>query len=207
MKIKMKQFITLLAIWTATCFMGCATFSKKNFKTELEKLNSETVSKINGSYSLTPVKVYYDHNRKKNKYYTPDSLAYNNGYRFMLNQKYKHNAAFDTIRKTENNYRLQLQIENTNLLHIKVFENAILVKDTFLLGKYKRGMFYLNNKYIKCTGIPYLFGGCNNNKRRVGITKKGNLLINEAVDNSGALLFFLWAGQSYNLTYEYERKF
>jgi len=74
-----------------------------------------------------------------------------------------------------------------------------------LKGKYKKGMFYLDNKFLECHGVPYIFGGCNNNKRRIGLTKNGNLLVNEAIDNSGALLLIIGAGYSYNITYEYER--
>ncbi|WP_149206403.1 hypothetical protein [Flavobacterium johnsoniae] len=67
-------------------------------------------------------------------------------------------------------------------------------------------MFYLDNKFSKCTGIPYFLGGCQSNKRRIGLSKNGNLLVNEADSNNGAFLFLFWAGTDYNLTYEYQRK-
>ena len=106
----------------------------------------------------------------------------------------------------DNEYQITLNLENKNSLRIKVFENSLVIKDTLLAGKYKKGMFYLDNTFLECRGIPYLFGGCTHSKRRVGLTKSGNLLVNEAVDSSGALLIIIAAGYSYNATFEYKKQ-
>ncbi|WP_440715246.1 hypothetical protein [Flavobacterium sp. 22076] len=197
----------LLTMFITTSFLSCASFSKKKFSNVLQNLKREDISKLEGSYTLNPIVKYLNDKPEEldseNK--VPDSLVRNNVYQFMVtpNSSFKKNI----FKKSENNNRsIDLKFQNENLLSIKIHENSEIIIDTVLSGKYKKGMFYLDNKFLKCRHIPYLFGGCENNKRRIGLNKNGNLLVNEASDNSGALLLFFWAGSAYNVTYEYQRK-
>lgn len=199
-----KHIFLLLAI--ALSVQSCAMFSKKRFRKESDYLTENNIGKLEGNYSFHPVKRIFNSGKKSQNDTIPDSLVKNNAYDFMLHTDYKSIKKFDSIRNSENDYVLNLELENLNRLRIKILENTTVIKDTFLSGKYKKGMFYLDNKYLKCHGVPYLFGGCSNNKRRIGLTKNGNLLINEAVSNDGAFLIIIGAGYSYNVTYEYQRK-
>ena len=203
--INRKKHIFFL-ILIALLVQSCAMFSKKRFRKNSEYLTENNIKKLSGNYTFHPVKRISNSGSKKPNDEIPDSLVYNNAYDFMLNMDYKSSKKFDSIRNSKNDYTLNLELENSNRLRIKILENTKVLKDTFLSGKYKKGMFYLDNKYLKCHGVPYLFGGCSNNKRRIGITKNGNLLINEAVSNDGAFLIIFAAGYSYNSTYEYKRK-
>lgn len=191
-------------IFLVFAFSSCATFSEKGFRKEVEKLKIENISKLNGNYSFNPIKRYYSHGKPEPRDNIADSLRSNNAYIFLLNQPSNKYIKFDSISKIKNNFQLNLTVEN-NILKVKVLENLVVIKDTTLTGKYKNGMFYLDNKFLDCNGIPYLFGGCRNNKRRIGLTKNGNLIINEAVNNEGALLLIIGAGYSHNMTYEYKR--
>lgn len=185
---------------------SCAMFSKKGFRKDSEYLTENNIGKLNGNYTFNPIKKISKSESKKSNYEIPDSLLYVNAYDYMLNTNFRLSLKNDSIRNSKNDYTLNLELENLNRLRIKILENTTVIKDTFLSGKYKKGMFYLDNKYLKCHGVPYLFGGCSNNKRRIGLTKNGNLLINEAVSNDGAFLIVFAAGYSYNSTYEYKRK-
>ncbi|MDR7210762.1 hypothetical protein [Flavobacterium piscis] len=200
MKRQIQYFV--FAIGLVINLFGCASFSKKKFKKQLENLKVENISKLEGNYSLNPIKSYTSSGETQ---VVGDSLKNNNAYQFMVNPNFGKKTELSHVLE-ENKYLLNLKFENANLLSIKVFQNSMIIKDTVLSGKYKKGMFYLDNKFLECSGIPYLFGGCRNNKRRIGLTKDDNLLINEAVNNEGALLFMFWAGSSYNITYEYRRK-
>lgn len=182
---------------------SCATFSKNGFRKKVDKLEETDITKINGDYSFYPLKKYIRDKSPNND--IPDSLRSNNAYDFLMNENYQKRIEFDSLRKQENKYQVRLNLIDKKNLKIEVLENLVKIKDTLLTGKYKKGMFYLDNKFLECHGVPYIFGGCNNNKRRIGLTKNGNLLVNEAIDNSGALLLIIGAGYSYNITYEYER--
>ena len=199
-----KNIFFLIAI--ALSVQSCAMFSKKRFRKDSEYLTENNIKKLSGNYTFHPVKRISNSGSKKPNDTIPDSLVKNNAYDFMLHTDYKSSKKFDSIRNSKNDYVLNLELENPNRLRIKILENTNVIKDTFLSGKYRKGMFYLDNKYLKCHGVPYLFGGCSNNKRRIGLTKNGNLLINEAVSNEGAFLIIIAAGYSYNITYEYKRK-
>jgi len=199
----MKRLIVLSVIILSMIMFSCATFSKNGFRKKVDKLEETDITKINGDYSFYPLKRYIRDKSPNND--IPDSLRSNNAYDFLMNENYQKRKEFDSLRKPENKYQVRLNLIDKKNLKIEVLENLVKIKDTLLKGKYKKGMFYLDNKFLECHGVPYIFGGCNNNKRRIGLTKNGNLLVNEAIDNSGALLLIIGAGYSYNITYEYER--
>ena len=202
---KRKINIIILTAISFTIF-SCASFTKKRFRKEIANLEKVEINKLNGNYSLNPVRRYYSLGKEEPNDKIPDSLKRNNGYYFLTNESYKKKSEFDSLRNSKNEYCLSLILENSNKLKVKLLENSNVISDTIFEGKHKNGMFYINNKYLDCDGVPFLFGGCRNNKRRIGLTKNGNLLINEAVSNEGALLLIIGAGYSYNVTYEYERK-
>lgn len=183
---------------------GCASYSKKNIRKELENLEKIDISRLEGNYFINPTKEYYNYGKTQNDN-KPDSLKNNNAYQFILNTDFRKINTKDSVGNENDKLSLNLKFKNENLLSIKVYRDSQIVRDTILYGKYKKGMFYLDNKFLDCNGVPYLFGGCRNNKRRIGLTKKGNLLVNEAVSNEGAILLIIGAGYSYNLTYEYQR--
>ena len=197
----------LITMFITTSFLGCASFSKKAFEAEFQNLEKENISKLEGSYALNPIMKYKDKvpEEVKSNETLPDSLVTNNAYQFMVTPNYSYKK--NLYRRSENHNRsINLKFQTANLLSVKVYEDNTVIKDTILSGKYKKGMFYLDNKYSKSSGIPYLLGGVNNNKRRIGLTKNGNLLVNEAHSDNGAFLFLFWAGTDYNLTYEYQKK-
>lgn len=195
-------FRIFLVLLVSALLFNCASFSKKDFKKDYISLNPVDIYKFNGKYTFAPIKKY----DKKNEHSDLESIKkYINSYNYITNDILK----FENVDSTVNNvsqYYIELKILNTTELSIELFKNNNSLKKQQIKGTLKKdGMFYLDNNYLKCTGIPYLFGGCNNNKRRIAISKNNNLIVNEAVDNSGALLFLFWAGQSYNSTYEFER--
>jgi hypothetical protein len=202
---KNKKLHFIIIPFLALAFLSCASFSKKRFRKEVQNLEIENISQLNGSYTYNPIKRYYSFEKPKPKDIVPDSLMNNNAYMFLLGKYLNEKDKFDSISQLKNNFNIDLRLENNNLLKIKISDNSKVIKDTTLTGKYKKGMFYLDNSFLDCNGIPYLFGGCRNNKRRIGLTKNGNLLINEAVCNEGAFLLIIGSGYSYNLTYEYKR--
>ncbi|MDT7833100.1 hypothetical protein RQM59_11955 [Flavobacteriaceae bacterium S356] len=194
--------IIILTVLSFTIF-GCASFTKKRFRNEVVNLEKVELSKLTGNYSLNPIRRYYSLGKEGANDKISDSLKKNNGYYFLTNER---KSEFDSLKKSESEYLLSLNLKNASKLKVELLENSKVIADTIFEGKHKNGMFYIENKYLDCNGIPFLFGGCRNNKRRIGLTKNGNLLINEAVSNEGALLFIIGSGYSYNLTYEYKRR-
>lgn len=186
------------------CLLGCASYSKRKIRKELDNLEKTDISRLEGNYFINPTKKYYSYGKTQNDN-KPDSLKNNNAYQFILNTNFRKININDNVRKENNKLLLNIKFKSENLLSIKLYKDCWIVHDSILSGKYKNGMFYLNNKFLDCNGVPYLFGGCRNNKRRIGLTKKGNLLVNEAVTNEGAVLLIIGTGYSYNLTYEYQR--
>ncbi len=198
------NIILFAVVWSTIC--SCATFTKKRFRKEIACLKKVELNELTGIYSINPVRRYYSLGKENPNDKIPDSLTRNNGYYFLTNDSYDKKREFDSLRKSKELYYLRLTLENSTRLKVELLENRNVIADTIFTGRHKSGMFYIDNKYLDCNGIPFLFGGCRNNKTRIGLTKKGNLLINKAVSNEGAILLIIGAGYSYNITYEYERK-
>jgi hypothetical protein len=85
---------------------------------------------------------------------------------------------------------MQLECYNTNdsLLYVKNYG-----------GEFdNRNFFHLDNKLLNCWGVPYIFGGCEHEKTRIGITEDHGLVVQHAYDDFGAILIFFGSGRSFN---------
>ena len=192
----------LLLLLFPVLLINCASFSNKDFKNDYTKINESELNSFNGKYSFFPIKKFDKKNANSNFDLSKNVI---NSYNYSTNEILKFDDR-DSILKDQTTYHIQLNILNDKELSVELFKNNNSIKKQQIKGELKKdGMFYLDNKHLKCNGIPYLFGGCNNNKRRITLSKNHNLIINEALDNTGALLFLFWAGQSYNGVYEFKR--
>lgn len=191
----------ILIFFLTLIFLGCASFSKKEFRKQSKSLTEKSLIKLNGNYSFYPIKRLGK--RFENK--SADSLKYTNSYQEIVNENWNKKQNFDSILNKESLYSINLKFTEPEKLRISLLENGTKIRDTVFNGKLKNGMFYIDNKFLKCKGVPYLFGGCQNNKRRIGLTENNNLIINEAVSNEGAILLILGAGISYNSSFEFKR--
>jgi hypothetical protein len=194
----MKILYTLFCI---TLF-GCATFSKKDFRNEFIKLDKENIDSINGRYKLYPSKEYGD----KPSYATSDELKkYGNLYQSIVNYKSEKRKVLDSLIIEKDNFYVEIEIRNRTRLKVSLFENDTFIKDTLFNGEIKNGMFYINNHYYRMTGIPYLVGSYESNKRRIGLSNNGSLIVNKAVSNEGAILLIIGTGHRYNSSEEFNR--
>lgn len=192
MKIYLSFFILIL-------LTSCASYSKKEFKTELSILNESNVNIINGKYEAFP---FYQFGNQNN-WNISDSLRIRNQLRAfeLIQNKYHLEKEIDSF-----NYNIvEFKIINENNLHYKVFLNDSIISEGSYEYKLKKGMIKLKNSYYKCHGLPFILGGCENSRIRLGISKRGNLIINDSYDNYGALLFIIGAGSNSNNTYEYKK--
>jgi hypothetical protein len=197
---KTSQLLLLLLV--SVSLINCASFSNKDFKNDYSKISQSEINSLNGKYSFFPIRKF-DKKNANSDFDLSKNIV--NSYNYSTNEILKFDDR-DSILKDQTSYYIQFNILSNTELNIELFKNNYSIKKQQIKGELKKdGMFYLDNKYLKCTGIPYLFGGCNNNKRRITLSKNNNLIINEAVDNTGALLFLFWAGPSYNSVYEFKR--
>lgn len=192
----------LLLLLFPVLLINCASFSNKDFKNDYTKINESELNSFNGKYSFFPIKKFDKKNANSDFDLSKNVI---NSYNYSTNEILKFDDR-DSILNGETKYHIQLNILSDTELSIELFKNNYSIKKQDIKGELKKdGMFYLDNKYLKCNGIPYLFGGFTNNKRRITLSKNNNLIINQAVDNTGAILFLFWAGASYNGVYEFER--
>lgn len=126
-------------------------------------------------------------------------------FNIITTQLWKRKDDLSEIEYSNNMYHVELDIIETEVLSIKLFKDSKLIKKEKIKGKLRRGLFYLDNKYRDCSGIPFIFGTCQKNKRRIGVTKAGQLLVNTSFENSGTAFLVFAAGSTYNTTYMFNR--
>ncbi|MFC5045088.1 hypothetical protein ACFSTE_16265 [Aquimarina hainanensis] len=197
-KAKLIRNYFLIALLYCSLY-GCVSYSKKEFRKEYIKLNEHTLHMLNGKFKLYPIK------RFQKETSTDNCIRYTNLYQNIVDENWNSERKADSLCTHNNTYSVALTFKDNKNLRIKLIENTTIIRDTTLSGKYKNGMFYLDNKDISIHGIPFLFGGYRSDKRRIGMTKDNNLIVNEAIGNEGAILLILAAGYQYNASYEYER--
>ncbi|MEP0262806.1 hypothetical protein [Dokdonia sp.] len=180
---------------------GCASFSKKEFSREYVRLEKNSISKLDGQYRFYPKKCFGDYYKDV----PSDSLKYKNLFQNIVYEEREERERWDSLTAPKKDLSVVLKLNGNTELSITVFENKKIVRDTVLTGKLRQGMFYLDDKYLKIRGIPFLFGGYNSNKRRIGISKNDGLIVNEAYGNEGGILIILGSGYTSNASYEYER--
>lgn len=175
---------------------SCASFSDKIVKENKQALSENDLSKMEGKFELFP-DLKYDEKGNEQGIDSQESKArYNLNY-FVKSQKKEYVFS--------NSYIVEVKLLDKKRLQFITKKEDSIIENVELAGKLKNGFFYLDNKYLKRNGIPYLAGGYDNHKTRIGLSKDDGLLVNYAYDNSGAILFMFWAGSSYNLGYHYKR--
>jgi len=177
-------------------FSSCASFSDKMMRENKESLSQNDLSKLGGTYELYP-DLKYNEKGNAELIVSSDSKARQGLDYFVFSKeiKYDDNAV----------YLVEIKLVNQNKLRFTAKKDNVEIENIELGGKLKNGFFYLDNKYLKRNGIPYLAGGYTNHKTRIGLAKDNGLLVHYCYDNSGAILFLFWAGSDYNLGFHFKK--
>lgn len=185
----------ICAITCCLLFSGCASFSDRPTKHHKIKLDEGNLSEISGTYQLYPDSVYDREGELRLRAYTSKDDRF---HQYVSRNK----ISFDTLV----NSSVTVRVSHDGYINFLFKENGI-DKDAVRLS-YKlqsRGLLILGNKYVKFEGIPYILGGSRSEKTRIGLAKDGGLILNHAVDNSGAFLLMIGTGYSYNASYHFKR--
>ena len=165
----------LFVIIVPFLLMSCASFNKNHsFKNEV-KLNENSISLLNGSYTVNP-SIELNKGRSGKIYFTDKGdLNRTNLYNFFNNSSRSLNDFQDST------YLVKLKVINKN--EILIYQYNIDQKMDSILLKYKlksNGYIYIKNKNFKINGVPYLFGGFELNRIRMTVSNENNLVINSA---------------------------
>jgi len=174
---------------------SCASFSDRVIRKNKVSLKENELKKIEGRYELFPDIRYND--KGKSAILTSDEAARNNLNVFVKSKECKYEYS--------EGYYVDVKIVKNNQIQFIAKKDSTNIDGVVVGFKLKKGLFYLDNKYLKRNGIPYIAGGYTHHKTRIGLSKDNGLLVNFAYDNSGAILFLLAAGSSYNIGYHYKR--
>ena len=163
----------LFVIIVPFLLMSCASFNKNHsFKNEV-KLNENSISLLNGSYTLNP-RIELNKGRSGKSYFTDKGdLNRTNLYNFFNNSSRSLNDFQDST------YLVKLKVINKNEILISQCNNDQKMDSVLLRYKLKsNGYIYIKNKNFKINGVPYLFGGFELNRVRMTVSNENNLVIN-----------------------------
>jgi len=189
----MKTFF--IAIVIALSLGSCASYNGRMVKQAQGNLEKTSLNTLDGTYSLYSFKGY-----KRNGDTYPDDHDSN------VSSLYRYIGSDNFETDSLAHYTVTVKAENANTLKFEFKKDDLTVKSHTIEGKLKsNGLFYLGNQIKDCTGVPYILGGCYHSKTRIGRTKNGDLLVQNAVDSSGAILILFSGGYSYNSAYAFQR--
>ena len=165
----------LFVIIVPFLLMSCASFNKNHsFKNEV-KLNENSISLLNGSYTVNP-SIELNKGRSGKIYFTDKGdLNRTNLYNFFNNSSRSLNDFQDST------YLVKLKVINKNEILIFQYNNDQKMDSILLKYKLKsNGYIYIKNKNFKINGVPYLFGGFELNRIRITLSNENNLVFNSA---------------------------
>jgi hypothetical protein len=196
----MKLLLPLFFIFMLT---SCATFSKKVSFTNQQKLDKQTVAKINGFYELQSLK-----SMRKFENLKPDLVEKQDSIdRFPLYITLKTNAEYQNGTNFGlENYKVKIEVKNSKTISISLCEENKTLEEIILNYKIKRGYLYLKNGNFKTKWIPGLCGNFEVDRIRIGINSENNLILNHSHYIYGAVLFIIGDTKKTSFGSEYKRQ-
>jgi hypothetical protein len=164
---------------------SCVSFETRIIRKEISKIRDSDIANLDGKFSSMSFKFC----SKKGEYeYLERELL------MELNREKLSPPHPQTI---ESYY---VKLIGLDTLWIQGLDTSgSVVMDYKFPGYIKNGFFYLNNKFVDCNGIPYIIGGCRTEKTRITLSKDKDLIVQSAIDNSGAFLLIIGTGYTYNI--------
>ena len=182
-----------LFLLVSVLFAGCAPFPKE-FKTT-HPITSDNLNRLDGEFE---VKAFEDSGQNA------DNISYHNAYRKFYRGFGKMGR--DTFETSDlKAFSFSVEVLNDANLKIGYLKNRNLFR-TFTL-KYKLkddGYVYLKNRNLKISGIPFLLGGNDIKKLRLGI-ELNKLVIEEVHHSSGGFLLIFSDFKTWNYRNTYKR--
>jgi len=188
-----KKLIIVNILIALLLLASCASYKSSLIKSRKVKLTENTLDSFEGNFEF----YYYAYCVTKDSIWYPLTDGHNN----LLNSLNRtYNDSTDLA-------YCKCSFPNRNLFSIQCYnENDSCFLSQDFEGKLKsNGFFNLKNQYFKIDRIPFLFGGWNHSKTRIGITNDNELLIQSATDNWGAILVLFGAGISFNKVTYFEK--
>lgn len=192
--IDQKITTTILALACCCSLSGCASFSDGPIRHYKVRLTEKNLSMLSGTYELYPDSFYQKNSTAGLQAYSPRNRQF---HQYVS----KSQISFDTLANCH--VVVQVSGDQANFLFKENGLNKDSVRLSFKLQS--RGMLLLGNKSVTLQGIPYILGGSESEKTRIGLAKDGGLILNHAIDDTGAILFFFMLGYSYNISYHFKR--
>ncbi len=158
-------------------------------------LAENNLTKIEGEFELFPDTGY---SKKGDSYTTTSKDCCNSFYSFVSKKETK----FDSL----SHYSVQIKLVNPEKIKFIFKKEKTIIDSLEIGGKLnKNGFFDLDNINLKRTGIPFLFGGYDSDKTRIGITKDNGLLVQHASAKFGGLLIVISLRTSCNTAFRFNR--
>jgi hypothetical protein len=179
----MKNIIVLLLLIGVT---GCATFNNK-YVTGRTQLQHDNIGSYNGTYNLRTDSTY-------NKKGILEPVINQHG-NFSL-----YSVITNKILKLDSlaSYSARVSFQD-HQIQFDFYKGAEKFETVIIRAKLKSdGMYYLDNSQTTVFGVPYIYGRTSHNKTRLGIDRAGNLFVNTAGSQYGAVLFIIGDGNAYN---------
>lgn len=191
---KVKYPIFFVLFLNMAMFTSCASFSNTRVWHDSKKLTKHNLSELTGTYSFSPD---YSYDKKGNRDIIKNKQQ-DYFYQYLTNRAIN----IDTVAK----YFISITYLEGDSMAILIKKERHTIDSLNLHWRLQsRGLLKIGKTDLKIHGIPYLLGGSQSKKTRIGLSKDGGLILNHAVDSGGALLLIIGSGYSYDFAYHFKR--
>jgi hypothetical protein len=170
--------------------LSCAHFKNSAIRPFKEKLITENITEFSRKFDIRADRIFIGKHQE-----------------FISNHKKISLLKLLTDSNSNDTSEYVVPVFSDDTISFHFYQNKKITEVIEIEAKLKRnGFIRLKNTKTNCQGIPYLFGGCDQEKMRIAFSSEGQMIVHQAVSNTGALLFIFGTGHSYNAVYFFEEK-
>lgn len=187
-KLKTNRTAIILTLMTFVVFANsCASFKTKYQVDHNVILTKQNITKINKTFNSIPIlsTIKFQYNPKT--IIKSDSLNHNN-----LSKYIEKNDEENIAKTIDNEVEIKIRTGNNNEISFYTLKNKEIIDSITFKYKIKNdGFLYLKDSNFKINNVPFLFGGFEINRRRLGLNEKGNLIFESSYYIYGAILVII----------------
>lgn len=188
-----RTVITLTIITLAVFATGCASFRTKYQVDQNIILTKKNISKINKTFSNVPVSTVVKYNFSPQKTTIPDSL--NDHYLVVYIKQNRQNGTNQKI-DTETTVRILVR-DKSKISFYTLKKGFINDSVTFKYKLKKDGFLYIKDSNFEINNVPFIYGGFEINRTRLGLNKNDELIFESSYYIYGAVLVIIGDDRKY----------
>ncbi|MGK0252350.1 MAG: hypothetical protein ACI81G_001790, partial [Gammaproteobacteria bacterium] len=180
MRVRVKKILVMFLLVGVT---SCASFRPKYGVEENVILTEKSISRLNQFFELKPSK-------NLAKLDTDNPRTIKNYGLFNLFGIFKNldSETINNINTSSEKYLVNFKVEKKSIKSYLLKDNAIIDSSEVRYNLKKNGFLYLKRNSLSINLVPFIYGGWDINRSRIGLTNEGDLIYESSHYSYAAIL-------------------